>query len=122
MAGRWTLTLRNGPHFQRLHFDSLLGAMTALEQRLDELAPHAKREAIGVFKRQFDPVRQVVVRAEISGPGGWRAPRGGVDLRGDGSAESYTGRLRRRVVKLRADESPYEGLRRELEEGQRTVR
>ena len=120
MAERWTLTLRNGPHFQRLHFESLASAMTALEQRLDELAPQAKREAIGVFRRQFDPVRQVVVRAEISGPGGWGAPRGGVDLRGDGSAESYTGRLRRRLVQLRSGESPYQGLRRELEESQRT--
>lgn len=122
MADRWTLTLRNGPHFQRLHFESLASAMAALEQRLDELAPQAKREAIGVFKRQFDPVRQVVVRAEISGPGGWGAPHGGVDLRGDGSAESYTGRLRRRLVKLRAEESPYEGLQRALQESQHTAR
>jgi hypothetical protein len=116
MAGRWTLTLRNGPRVQRLHFESLQMAMAALEQRLDELAPQVKREAIGVFKRSFDPVRQVVVRAEISGPGGiWGSPRGGVDLRGDGSAESYTGRLRRTLVALAPGESAYDGLRRVLE-------
>jgi hypothetical protein len=53
----------------------------------------------------------VVGRLELSGPGGLRA---GVDVRGDGSSEAFTGRLRRRVVAQRDGESAYEALRREL--------
>jgi hypothetical protein len=117
MVSDWTLTLRDGPRVQRLRFESLPDAIRALEQYLQELAPKVKRESVGVFKRQFDPVRQVVVRAEISGPGGLLAGvHGGVDLRGDGSAESYTGRLRRTLVKLAPGESPYEGLYRSLQQ------
>jgi hypothetical protein len=120
MADRWTLTLRDGPHVQRLRFESLQMAMAALEQRLDELAPRVKRKSISVFKRQFDPVRQVVVRAEVCGPGGaFTAPRGGVDLRGDGSAEAYVGRLRRSLVTLEPGESAYDGLRRALQASRR---
>jgi hypothetical protein len=98
------------------HFQSLQAASDALRERLDELAPEVRRETIGVFKRQFEPVRQVVARAEISGPGVLRsAVHGGIDLRGDGSIEAYTGRLRRKLVTPREGESVYEALRRVLE-------
>lgn len=116
--GHWTLTVRNGPHVERVRSQTLAGAIDAMEERMDELAPGARREAIEVFRRRFDAVRQVAVRAEVAGPGrGWLGTvRGGVDLRGDGSAEAYTGRLRRSLVQLHPGESAYDGLRRVLGE------
>jgi hypothetical protein len=53
----------------------------------------------------------VAVRGELAGPGGLRA---GVDVRGDGSAEAYTGRWRRRLVERRTGETAYDALRRVL--------
>ena len=111
----WTLTVRDGPRVERSRFDTLGAALAGLEQRMDELAPKARRESIQVFKRSYDAVRQVAVRGELAGPGRLLpSVRGGIDLRGDGSAEAYTGHWRRSLVSLRAGETPYEGLARAL--------
>jgi hypothetical protein len=117
MNGKWTLTVRDGPHVAHKRFQTLAEAVDAMERELDELAPATKRRAIKVPGKSFDATRQVAVRAEIAGPGGWMAggARGGVDMRGDGSTEAYTGRLRRKLVELQPGETPYDGLRRALE-------
>ncbi len=116
MNGKWLLTVRDGPRVGHRRFESLAETVEAMERELDELIPTAKRRAVQLPGRRFDAARQVAVRAEVAGPGGWgNRPRGGVDMRGDGSVEAYTGRLRRKLVELRAGESAYEGLRRALE-------
>ncbi len=107
----WSLTIRNGPRVERARFETLSGALDALQTRLDELAPQARRESIDVLRHRYDAARQVAVRAEIAGPG---RRRGGIDLRGDGSTEAYTGRWRRSLVALQPDESAIDGLRRAL--------
>jgi hypothetical protein len=63
------------------------------------------------FLQRIEPVQRVVARIELAGPGRLRA---GIDVRGDGSTEGYTGRLRRRVVEQRAGESAHEALRRAI--------
>jgi hypothetical protein len=116
MNGKWTLTVRDGPRVGHKRFETPGEAIDAMERELDELAPTARRRAIQVPGKRFEATRQVAVRAEIAGPGGWLSgPRGGVDMRGDGSTEAYTGRLRRRLVELQPGETPYDGLRRGLE-------
>lgn len=49
------------------------------------------------------------MRAELKGPRGLRA---GIDLRGDGSTEAWTGRFGRRVVAQQPGEDVYAALRR----------
>lgn len=109
--------IRNGPHVERTVFGALEDALAALERRLDELGPAARRDDVRFFKRTIDASRQVAVRAEIAGPTRL-APgvRGGVDLRGDGSAEAFTGRWRRALVKQRKRETAVAALRRALAE------
>ena len=112
---RWSLILRNGPRIERARFDTLPAAVDALESRIDELAPHARRQAIEVFKRRYDAVRQVVVRGEIAGPTRvLPRVRGGVDLRGDGSSEAYVGHWRRSLIELAPGETAFDALRRVL--------
>ncbi len=110
----YTLTIREGAKVRRERFPTLTAALEALEQHMAALA--GKRlDTVDLKYRQFEPVAQVAVRAEVAGPGRvLPTVRGGVDLRGDGSAEAYTGRLGRRLVEQQAGETPYEALRRAL--------
>ena len=108
---RYTLKLRSGPKVEHQRFDSRDPALDALEQELRVSAQTERRATVDLRYREFTPMQQVAVRGELSGPRGLRA---GIDLRGDGSAEAFTGRLRRRLVEQRDGESPYDALRRVL--------
>ena len=108
---RFTVTVRRRGATDRDRHDSLDGALAALEARLDGLVAAERRSPERGLAREYAAVQQVAVRGEVAGPGGLR---GGVDVRGDGSAEAYTGRLRRRLVERRTGETAYEALRRAL--------
>jgi len=110
MAG-FTLTVRRRGAVDRRRFDELEPALAALEDALDELARTERRGTAHLLTREYTAVEQVVARAEVEGPGGLR---GGVDVRGDGSSEAFTGRWRRRLVAQRAGETAFEALRRVL--------
>jgi hypothetical protein len=68
--------------------------------------------------RDYAPARQVVARVELRGPGRVRA---GADVRGDGTVHPYLGRLTRRLVEVRDDETPYAALRRAVSDGSTSV-
>jgi hypothetical protein len=108
---RFVLTVRRRGATDRERYASLDDALVALEERLDRLVAPERRRAARGLAREYEPVQQVAVRGEVAGPGGLR---GGVDVRGDGSAEAYTGRLRRRLVERGTGETAYEALRRAL--------
>jgi len=100
---------------ERARFDELAKALAALERRGEELQDDADARAVDLkVGRRFAPVQQVVARLELVGPGRLRA---GVDVRGDGSAEAWTGRVRRKLVEQLPRETPYDALRRALERG-----
>jgi hypothetical protein len=108
----YRITTRRGSRVERERAEDLGAALAALERGGRELERDASSHAVGGrLMRRFEPVQQVIGRVEIAGP---RRLRAGVDVRGDGSAEAYTGRIGRRLVAQRDGESPYEALRREL--------
>jgi len=109
------LNTRSGAKVERTRFDNLGEALAALERRGSELQDGADAGTIDLkIARRFEPVQQVVARLELAGP---RRLRAGVDVRGDGSAEAWTGRVRRKLIEQKSRESPYDALRRALERG-----
>jgi hypothetical protein len=114
MAQAWKLTLRRGPRVEVTRLESLDAALDALAAAIDG-AGEVRRGPARAFVREIAPVAQVAVRAQLAGPQRLLAKvHAGVDLRGDGSAEAWTGRVSKRVVELRAGESAVDGLRRVL--------
>lgn len=112
MAGRWTLTVRRRGRTERERYDEPVQAVAALERRLVALERTERRTVEKAFVREVAPVAQVAARLELAGPGG---ARGGVDLRGDGTSEAYTGRWRRELVARQPGEDAVAALRRVLD-------
>ena len=93
-------------------YDDANQALAAVERHARELErTSGSRTVGGTLMRRFEPVQQVVGRVELKGPDGMR---GGVDVRGDGSSEAFTGRMGRTLVKQRDGETAYAALRRVL--------
>jgi len=111
----WRLTVRHGSRVEHDRFDDLDAALSELERRLDGVTGEARQRPVSFLGRRYDPVAQVAARAEVAGPHRLLpSVHGGVDMRGDGSTEAYTGRWRRRLVEVRPGETAYQALRRAL--------
>jgi hypothetical protein len=103
--------MRVNGQVQRASFATMDEAIDELEACCRAVSTGHKLEPVKVARRTYDPVVQVQARAELRGPDGVRA---GVDVRGDGSTEAYTGRFRKALVQQRKKESAYAALRRTL--------
>jgi hypothetical protein len=108
----YKLRVRVRGKVERRRYEDLAAALDALDGRAGELAraANAAPEGGGLVRR-IEPVQQVAARLELSGP---RRLRAGLDVRGDGSTEAWTGRLSREVVEQRAGEDAFAALRRVL--------
>jgi hypothetical protein len=106
----WKVVVRSGPGFRRLEAGSLDAALRLIEEEARVLAAGPGLESVDLRYKTFEPVQQVAHRIELSG----RGVRAGVDVRGDGSVEAWTGRVRRKLVEQEDGESPYTALRRTL--------
>ena len=102
---------------EREQFTELDEVLDAVEMRERNLAEAAPRRAVDLRYKKLEPVQQVFARVELAGPERLLpSVHAGIDVRGDGSAEPYLGRLRRRAVKRRPGESAPAALRRALAE------
>jgi hypothetical protein len=112
VADSFTVIVRSGAKVRKQRHAELSDALAAVERISTELADDlAARPVGGTLIRRLEPVQQVIGRVELRGPDRLRA---GVDVRGDGSTEAYTGRVRRRLVEQRRRESAVDALRRAL--------
>jgi hypothetical protein len=112
LAGSYRVSVREGGRTERERRPTLDAALDLIATRGRELQQSARAKPIDTkVLGRYEPVQQVAARLELSGPGRLRA---GVDVRGDGSAEAFVGRLRRQLVEQRGKESPYDALRRAL--------
>jgi hypothetical protein len=109
-AEPYTLVVRTEGKVRKTRYSALGEAVTELEREGRDLAAGAhERPQGGTIIRKLEPMQIVVARLELSGP---RRLRVGVDVRGDGSSEAFTGRVRRGVLEQRDGESAYDALRR----------
>jgi hypothetical protein len=107
-VGEFKVTARIGPKVRKERYETLGQALAFVERGIAEVGGAPARSVLG---RDYEPVRQVAGRFELRGPGGVRC---GVDVRGDGSAEAYRGRIRKQLVERADGETAIDALRREL--------
>lgn len=110
MASGYTLAIQREGSSKTERFGSLEDALAALQAELNSAGPGALRETVNAFVREYQPDELVAMRLEIRG----RRLCGGIDVRGDGSQEAYTGRIRRRAIEPEPGENAVSALRRTL--------
>jgi hypothetical protein len=111
----WTLTVRSVGQVQRERFAELESVLDAIESRARMLAQAAPQRPLDLRYKKLEPVQQIFARLEFAGPERLMpSVRAGIDIRGDGSAEPYHGRLRRQSIERRSGESATAALRRVL--------
>jgi hypothetical protein len=106
----WRVVVRTGPRVERHRAASLDEALELLETEARVASNNERRGDVDARYRRYSPAEQVAARVELRG----RGPRAGFDVRGDGSVQAWTGRIRRRLVEPRGDETVYEALRRSV--------
>jgi hypothetical protein len=105
----FTVIIRRRGKVEKVQHDTLAAALDALETETRAAATTQVPRVERALGREYEPSEQVAVRGEVRGPGG---AAGGIDVRGDGSAEAFTGRFRRRLVDARDGEDAWAALRR----------
>jgi hypothetical protein len=107
----WKVTVRIGPKVEKVRAGSLDEALDAVELHARAAANTERRDAIDMRVRRYEAGDQVAARVELHGPG----VAAGVDVRGDGGMQAWTGRLRRRPLELEDGETPFEAVRRAVQ-------
>src|SRR4051812_31019524 len=109
MGSRYKVVLRRSGRPEKSSHETLEAALDALEHETRGVANRHQPRVERALGRDYEPDAQVVARAELRGPRGLAA---GLDVRGDGSAEAYTGRITKRLVQQHDREDAWSALRR----------
>jgi hypothetical protein len=109
----WKVTVRHGSKVDREKLGSIDEALAEARRRVEEIRREDHLPTIS-FLREFTPDQRVAARIEISGPGFIRAPEGGIDVTGDGSAIVYSGAIRKEPIEATSLDEAFERLREAL--------
>jgi hypothetical protein len=109
----WKVTVRHGPKVGRERFSSLEEAIEEARHRVDQVRREGGLPEITAF-RKHTPAQRVEARIEISGPGFFRSPEGGIDVMGNGHAVAYMGAIRKEQIEAGSLDDALERLKREL--------
>lgn len=111
---KYTLKVRDGARTLRERFDSRDALLSAAGRHAEDLAAAAANRPIKTPLRDFDPIDQVVGRVEISRKGHrpLLGEHAGIDVRGDGSMEAWSGKLSRTVIEQSPGETVLGALKR----------
>lgn len=105
------MVIRRRGKVEKARHATLAAALDALETETRAAATTQVPRVERALGREYEPSQQVAVRGEVRGPGG---VAGGIDVRGDGSAEAFAGRFVRRPLEPREREDAWSALRREV--------
>jgi hypothetical protein len=113
----WRVTVRVGPKVEKVRTATLEQALEELETRTRVAAvAEGRRGAIDLRYRRFEPEQQVIARSEVRGPGRGRpSVRAGLDVRGDGDVQAWTGGVDRTLLTPAEGETAYDVMRRTLQ-------
>lgn len=111
---KYTLKVRDGARTMREGFDSRPQLLEAAGRHAEDLAAAAANKPVKTPLRDYDPIDQVVGRVEISKKGHrpLLGEHAGIDVRGDGSMEAWSGRLSRNVIEQSPGETVLGALKR----------
>jgi hypothetical protein len=112
----WKVTVRHGPKVGRERFSTLEEAIEEARHRVDEIRREGRVPTITAFRKHASGQR-VQARIEISGPGLFRHPEGGIDVMGDGHAIAYTGAIRKETIDAATLDEAFERLGQSLAGG-----
>jgi hypothetical protein len=113
-VGKWKVTVRHGSSVGREKFATLDEAIVDVRRRVEEIQRGDRLPHISML-REFTPEERVHARIEVSGPGLFRAPEGGIDVMGDGKAIAYTGTIRKERIEADSLDDAFEQLRANLD-------
>ncbi|MBI5310466.1 MAG: hypothetical protein HZB14_05505 [Actinobacteria bacterium] len=111
---RYTLKVRDGARTTRERFDSRDALLAAAGRYAEDMAAAAANKTVKTPLRDFDPIEQVVGRVEIHRKGHrpLLGEHAGIDVRGDGSMEAWSGKLSRSLIEQSPGETVIGALRR----------
>lgn len=110
----YVVVIRSGSKVERRRTDTLEDALDTVERAGRALATGPRRKRVDLRVRTFEPGDQIAHRVELARTGLLSRVLGGIDVRGDGSQQAWTGWTRRRELAPDGNETVYEALRRAL--------